>query len=78
MRETEINWVDSFLNYQSGGWQIASLSNSTGDETYDVPKESDIKQTPLIKRMPRMKRFLDSMGLDYMMYGSLGVCQTKV
>jgi len=67
VKETEINWVDSFLNYQSGGWQIASLYNSTGDEMYDVPKESDIKPTPLIKRMPRMKAFIDSMGLDYLM-----------
>lgn len=64
---TAIDWVESFSDYQSGGWEIASLYNATGDATYDVPQESAIKPTPLIKRMPRMKAFLDSTGLDYMM-----------
>ena len=64
---TRINWFESYSDYQSGGWYIASLYNSTGEETYDVPEESAIKPTPLLDRMPEMQAFLDSTGLDYMM-----------
>lgn len=67
VQNTETHWVDSFSDYQSGGWQIASLYNATGDETYDVPLESKPIATPLIERMPRMKSFLDLIGLDFMM-----------
>ena len=64
---THINWFESFSNYQSGGWEIASLYNATGEETYDVPKELVAKATPLVERMPRIKAFLDTLKLDYMM-----------
>ena len=67
IQNTEINWFDSFSDYQSGGWQIASLYNATGEETYDVSQESEVKPTSLINKMPHMKAFLDSMELDYMM-----------
>lgn len=67
VQTTHINWFESFSEYQSGGWKIASLYNATGDETYDVPHESNIKPTLLLKRMPKMQAFLDSTGLDYMM-----------
>jgi hypothetical protein len=64
---TEIHWFESFSDYQSGGWSIASLYNATGEETYDVPLETAIKPTPLLQRMPIMQTFLDSTGLNYMM-----------
>ena len=67
VKNTEIHWFDSYSDYQSGGWQIAPLYNTTGEETYDVPEESEAKPTSLIRRMPRMQAFLDSLGLDYMM-----------
>ncbi|MEM9456809.1 MAG: aspartyl/asparaginyl beta-hydroxylase domain-containing protein [Myxococcota bacterium] len=67
VRQTEIPWFDSFPDYQSGGWQIASLYNATGEETYDVPQESEIRPTPLAERMPRMRAFLGATGLDPLM-----------
>lgn len=64
---TQINWFESYSDYQSGGWRIAALYNATGEEAYDTPLEEPIKPTPLLERMPQMQAFLEATGLDYFM-----------
>jgi len=58
-------WVTSYGDYQSGGWQTLSLINATGDPA-DVTISGNTApvRISLLQRMPATTALLDELGLD--------------
>lgn len=59
------DWVTSYGDYQSGGWETLSLVNATGDPAdVTISANSAPVRTTLLERMPATAAMLDELGLD--------------
>jgi hypothetical protein len=63
----DIVWHEPYSEYASPGLQVAVLMSPDGDENNFSWKDcKEPKQTPLLNRMPVLKRLLEGFGFDIM------------
>jgi hypothetical protein len=64
LEAAQIPWKEAYSHYQSGGWYVAPLANSTG--TVDQLRLDAGKPipTPLYEQFPSIRKWLDASGLD--------------
>ncbi|MFI8974201.1 aspartyl/asparaginyl beta-hydroxylase domain-containing protein [Nocardia asteroides] len=63
---TEQQWVAEYSQYQSGGWSTLSLMNDSGTPSDVRIADCVPVETTLLRQMPATRRFLTSLGLQYM------------
>jgi hypothetical protein len=64
LAQASIPWKEAYSSYQSGGWYVAQLMNSTGStEQLKIDGGAPVA-TPLLGQFPTIKRLLDETDLD--------------
>lgn len=64
LKRASIPWNEAYSNYQSGGWYVAQLMNSSGSTEQLKIDGGEPVATPLLGQFPTIKRLLDETDLD--------------
>lgn len=64
LRNASIPWKEAYSNYQSGGWYVAQLVNSSGRTDQLKIDGGAPVPTPLLEQFPSIARFLAETPLD--------------
>ena len=64
--DTDVQWTQTYSEYQSGGWKTLSLYNNSGR-----PEDANIAdgraiETSLLKKLPNTRKYIESLNLDLM------------
>lgn len=61
-----VPWTENYSEYQSGGWKTVALYNSDGDPQHNDLEDGAPVPTELALRLPRLRRFIEGLGLSLM------------
>jgi hypothetical protein len=64
LRNASIPWKEAYSDYQSGGWYVAQLVNSSGRTDQLKIDGGEPVPTPLLEQFPSISRFLQDTPLD--------------
>jgi len=64
LESASIPWKEAYSDYQSGGWYVAQLRNSSGSTEQIRIDGGEPKDTPLLEQFPSIKKWINESLLD--------------
>jgi hypothetical protein len=64
LKNVSIPWIEAYSDYQSGGWYVAQLMNSSGSIDQQRIDAGNPVATPLLQHFPTINQFIEETLLD--------------
>jgi hypothetical protein len=66
IKNANLNWIESYKDYQSSGWATVSLINPSGSSSAVTIHDGIGRETEIMTHLPSISLLLSSLGLNYM------------